>query len=287
MIQSRKSVLYILIITLFVILNGCGDTGGGTASTAAAKPGTPAFFWATAKNAWQNGDYLRTAENLAKITGSDNEYRGRAQAWLLLLNGGLTEGYMEAAKAFDTGAKANPKNSVALRKRASQARSFAKATALQSVEAMHFYTDKVKDEKLALEIGAPAGTLNDPPVLQKILKGLVPPDAEIESMQAALLQKGVLASACRAAGAPSDSAKTIEMFKQEPFQLTRPVFLLGMASGMNDQMALFGPKQLDEPVRQKLMGAEALEAVKAIPATKESKELEKKLEKAVKGIKAS
>ncbi|MBI4903144.1 MAG: hypothetical protein HY820_05875 [Acidobacteria bacterium] len=286
MTTCRKFASLLLLISLFAFLAGCGDSGG-TSAPAAAKPGTPGFFWATAKNAWQNGDYIRTTENLAKITGSDNEYRARAQAWLLLLSSGLTQGYMESASAFELGAKASPKNVTALRKRASAARSAAKATAMQSVEALHFYTAKIKDEKLALDIGPPAGTLNDPPVLLKIMKGIVPPDAEIEGAQLAMLQKGVLASACRIAGAPSNPAKTIEMFKQQPFEISRPVFLLGIAAAMSDQMALFGPKQLDEPLRQKLLGTEALEAVKAIPATKESKELEKKLEKAVKQIKAS
>ncbi len=65
------------------------------------------------------------------------------------------------------------------------------------------------------------------------------------------------------------------------------MFLLGVASGFSEHMALFGPKQLDEPIRQKLLGNEALEAVKAAPPTKESKELERKLEKALKQIKAS
>lgn len=286
MTATQRILLPTTLVLLSALLISCGGSSGDGAAKS-AQPGTPAFFWAAAKQSWQKGDYLRTTDHLAKITQSDNEYRARAEAWLLLVSTGLTQGYMEVADAFDAGAKGNLKNALAFRRQASAARSAAKATSLQAVEALHYFTDKVKDQTLPLDIGAPTGTLADSPVLLRIMKGTMPAEAEVESTRNTMLRKGVLASACRAVGAPDDPAKTVELFRQQPLQLNRATFLLGIASAFNDQMALFGSKQLDDPVRQKLLGTEAAEALKQVPESKESKALDGKLQKALKAIKTS
>ena len=42
------------------------------------QPGSPAFFWAAAKETYRAGDFLKTSENLQRILVTDNEYTARA-----------------------------------------------------------------------------------------------------------------------------------------------------------------------------------------------------------------
>jgi hypothetical protein len=281
MFTSRKIVVIFTFLTVLFTLTGCADSSkSGESSKTGALPGTPAFNWAGAKHSWQAGSFLRTTESLSKLTsGSDSEYRARAAAWQLLVTTGLTQGYMETAAAFETGAKATDKNTAVFRKRVNTARAAGKDTVLRAVEVLHFFTDKVKEDTLPFDIGAAAGgaSPSEPPALLKITKGVLLAQAEMDGIEAAMLQKGVLTLSTKALGS-----------QQTPGQLSRTPFLIAIASALCDQMALFGPKQLDDPIRQKLIGKEALEAVKSItPQTKESKDLQLKLEKALKPIKTA
>lgn len=273
-----KSTLHILSAALLLAsLVSCGG-GGGKASL---QPGTPEFNWAGARQAWQSGDYTRTTEYLSRLTSSENEFRSRATAWLMVVSSGLTLGHMEFAEAYDAGAKANKDKAIDFRKQASAARAQAKAMSLQSVEAMHYFGDKAKDPKVSFEFAFPTGSLGDIPGLLKVMTGSMPLPADVESSRRTALQKGVVKSVCRAVGA-ADLAKALEIFKQTPVEVPRETFLLGMAEAMNDQAALFGPKQLDEPQRLKMLATEALEMVQQLPASKQTKDLEAKIQKTLK-----
>jgi hypothetical protein len=279
-----KTIFGILLsVSLVLLLVSCGGSGGGAKTI---QPGTPAFFWAGAKQAWQSGDFIRTAENLSKLTQSENEFRNRAEVWLMIVSSGLSEGYMEYADAFDIGAKANREKALDFRRQASAARSQAKAYSLQFVEAAHYFGDKVKDPKLTLEFPYPTGSLADVPGLQKVAKGMLPLASDAESAQRSALQKNVLKAVCRALGV-TDSAKALEMFKQVPVEVTRDKFILGMSESLNDVAQLYSQKQLDEPLRVKMLCAEAVELVKQVPSSKQSKEIDAKLQKTLKTIKSS
>jgi hypothetical protein len=279
----RTTLSLFFLFTLCCLLIACSDSGGPKA----AQPGSPAFFWAGAKQAYQAGDYSRTAENLSKLTQSENEYRSRAQAWLIMLATGIVQGNMEVADAYDAGARANRENALAFRRQASAVRSQAKSSVLQSVEALHEFNAKIKDPSLTFEFGYPTGSLTELPTLQRVAKGMLLQPAEAESTVQKSVQKGVVWSACKAVGADDDSARAAEVFKQTPVQVPREKFLLGMAGAMVEQADLFGPKQLDEPVRMKMLLAEAQESLKQVPASKETKELEAKIQKAMKLMKTT
>lgn len=278
----RNVVLCSILPTFCIFLSSCGDSGG----TAAVQPGTPAFFWSTAKQSWQNGDYTRTADNLSKLTTSDNEYKTRAQAWLMLVSAGVAQGYMEQADVFDAAAR-TAKNPLAFRKQASLARNGAKSSTLQFVEMTHEFMAKSKDEMVDLDFGFPTGSMNDSPVFAKVAKGIMPQDSELEGGQKASLQKGVIEVACRMVGAADDSAKAIGLFKQPPVKVPRATFMMAVARTLHDQSAMFGPKQLDEPQRAKMLCTEAQEALKVVPASKETKELQIKLDKTMKPLKTT
>ena len=57
--------------------------GAGTSCSSGPQPpqpGTPAFFWAAAKETYRAGDFLKTSENLQRILATDNEFSARARA---------------------------------------------------------------------------------------------------------------------------------------------------------------------------------------------------------------
>ena len=230
---------------------------------------------------------MRASENLTKLTGSDNEYRTRANAWLAVLSAGMTKGYLEIAEAYDAGAHANHDNPLIFRRQAGNVRTMAKGTLLQFAEAMHYFNDKGKDPNVEFEFGAPSGRLADIPNLIKVAKGVMPPPADAESTQTTAVQKGVVWSTAHAVGAGEDASKAADLFKTSPVQVPREKFMLGMATALADEADVFGPKQLDEPQRLKMVCTEALDALKQVPDSKEAKEARVKIEKLLKTIKAS
>src|ERR1035441_7343179 len=55
------------------------------------QPGTPAFFWAAAKETYRGGDYPKTSEHLQRILASENEFTARARAWDTVISGGVAQ----------------------------------------------------------------------------------------------------------------------------------------------------------------------------------------------------
>jgi len=71
------------------------------------RPGTPAFYWTSAKDSFSAGDYNKTAQHLDKILASDNEFTGRALAWQLVLTSGTIRGYMDVADNLELAVRMN------------------------------------------------------------------------------------------------------------------------------------------------------------------------------------
>ena len=282
--SPSRQLSTILVSCSLAALTACSSGGAGAAKV---QPGTPAFFWSSARQAFQSGAYMRTAENLSKLTSADGEYRTRAETSMILVASGIAQGYMEFAAAYDAGAKANKDKALAFRKQASAARTQAKGAVMQALEAFHDFNLRVKDPQVSFEFGSPSGSLGDIPAMVKVAKGVLPPETEAESTQLKAIQKGVVWSACRAVGAPDDSAKAAEILKQVPAPVARETFQLGMARILFEQSDLFGPKQLDDPIRMKMMCDEALMALKQVPPGKEAKDLETRIRKAMKDIKTT
>src|SRR5262245_46257001 len=89
-----------------LILTSCAENN-------APQPGTPAFFWKSARDTYAAGDYTRTMDNLEKICSSQNDFTARAQPWLLVLTSGSAQGYMDLADSFEAGARSNRANAPA------------------------------------------------------------------------------------------------------------------------------------------------------------------------------
>ena len=242
------------------------------------QPGTPAFFWAAAGETYRTGDFVKTSEHLQRILATDNEYNARARAWDAVISSGLTQGYIALAETYEAGARMNRANPMPFRKQVSALRSQASASAIQFTEDVHRMMELDKDPNLLLAFAFPAGTIGEPAALKRVAGGIIVQDSEREQLQAAMLQRGVLLSACAMAGSPDDAAAAQEKFKAGELRVPRDTFLLAAGTLMQEQSDLFTGNKLDQPRRLKLMSEEALEALRAIPQTPKSKSLIEKVQ---------
>ncbi len=267
--------------TVAIALSIAGMVAAGTSCSSGPQPpqaGTPAFFWAAAKETWRAGDFLKTSENLQRILATENEYSSRARAWDTAISAGLTQAYIELADAWEAGARANRANPTPFRKQVSTLRSLASASAIQYTEDLHKVVAAEKDPNILLAFAYPAGSIAPPAGLKRVSGGILVQDSERELLQAAMLQRGVLLSVCAAAGSPDDAAATQEKMKTGELQVPRDTFILASVKSLQEQSELFTGTKLDQPNRLKMMSEEALKALSAVPQSKETKTLNYKIQ---------
>src|SRR6185369_8914568 len=97
--------------------------------------GTPAFYWAAARESAAAGDNLKTSENLDSLLKGDNEFTARAQPWLLILDAGMIRGYADTADSLEAGVRAKKGDPASFRKYISNYRSAAGRQTLHFAEA--------------------------------------------------------------------------------------------------------------------------------------------------------
>ena len=144
-----------------------------------------------------------------------------------------------------------------------------------------------KDPNVLLAFEYPSGSATEPGSLKRVAGGMVIQDAERDSLQAAMLQRGVLLGVCRATGSADDPAKALEKFKAGEVRVPREEFLLALAKALQEQSELFVSSKMDQPTRQKLMCQQALEVLHSIPETKETKALITKIQTSMKKIRGA
>ncbi len=245
--------------------------------------GTPAFYWQAAREAYAAGDQMRTIQNLDSIVASENEFTGRARAWLLVMTSGVARGYMEIADFYESGARINKSNAMAFHKQVSNARGAASRAALRFAEVIGDYRKTADD--VALDFPYPSGSAAPSPVLMKVGNGILPAENEMEAAHKSALTRAVIFSVCRAVGAPADPAKAQALFKAGSVKVPRAEFNLAMANALYDQSQLFLPTKLDQPAKMKIFCTQAQETLKGVPETKLTKELNGKIQATLKKIK--
>ena len=199
----------------------------------------------------------------------------------MVLTAGIAQGYIELADNFDTGGRANRANPAPFRRQAVVFRGYASTAAIQTAETVHRFlaSPAAKSPVVPFEFTYPAGSLENPVQLQRVSKGVLFPDAEIDGLRKAMVQRGVALAAARLVGAGADTAAAQEIFRKGDVQVKREVFMMAMARTLVEQADLFGPKQLDQPNRVKVLFKEAVELLQLAPESKETKELTSKIAK--------
>jgi hypothetical protein len=248
-------------------------------------PGTPAFYWGAAQETFLAGDYLKTSEHLGRLARPENEYTARAKVMRLVVTTGLMQGYKDLAEQYEYGARANKANPTPFRKRVSANRGLATRYAMQVSEGYAEFRKGHSGSEVALAFPFPArGAMGMAPQMPKVAQGTLLPEADLESAQIAMLQRGVLMAVCRAAGASGDAPKAKELLKAPPLNVALNAFQFGMAESLFEASALFGELKANLPEAEDQMLRQAAEAVALAPAGKPASELKKKIEEGLKKV---
>ncbi|HUK14980.1 MAG TPA: hypothetical protein VLW65_01140 [Bryobacteraceae bacterium] len=278
MSPTAKRSLGCALISVFLILCSCSSQPAGP------KIGTPAFYWQAAREVYAAGDYNKTLQHLDNVLATDNEYTPRALSWALVLKSGLASGYMEAAENYDLGAHKSRTDPAAFRRLVSDYRQSASRLALQFAEDFG-KLDKVSGDTIPIEFTYPKGTAAPVSLFTKVTTGVTLTPAETDTALQRALERGVLLAACRAVGAPNDTAKAEDIFRAGTVLVRRATFLMGMAQQLYDLSQLYITDKLDQPQMLEALCQRAQNALKAIPESKDTKELDGKIQAALKKTK--
>jgi hypothetical protein len=274
---TNRCVALLALIAVILILLSCSGTN-------APQPGTPAFYWAAARETYAGGDYQKTVENLGNILSSPNEYVARAQPWMLVLTSGMVQGYMDLAVSYDAGGHANHNKATNFHRQVNTYQGAANTLALQFADAFSKFPSK--EEYVTLAFAYPSGSPTEVLLLNKIAGGAWLTDAEIETAQKRAIEHSVVLATCRAAGAINDPAKAQDLLKTGDAKVSRAAFMEAMSAALFEESQLYAHNKLDQPDKMKIFCSRAQETLKTVPASKESQDLDKKIQAALKKAKA-
>jgi hypothetical protein len=275
--MTNRGVALYSLVAVNLILFSCSGSN-------APEPGTPAFYWAAAKETYAGGDYQKTVEHLGNILSTQNDYVARAQPWILVLTSGMVQGYMDLAEAYDAGGRANHVNAANFHRQVNSYRGSANTLALQFAESYSKFQGK--DEFITLAFAYPTGSPTEVVLLNRVAGGAWLPEAEMETAQKRAIERAVLLAACRAAGAKNDPAKAQDLLKTGEAKVPRAAFVEAMASALFEESQLYAQNKLGEPDKMKIFCSRAQEALKTVPPSKESQDLDKKIQAAMKKSRA-
>ncbi len=258
-------------VTAILILISCSSAPTGP------QPGSPEYTWSAARQTVAAGDYGKASLHLDKLASGQSDYAPKAQAWLLVMTAGMAKGYSDLADRFEKGATNNRAEPLTFRNRAGNYQRTAGRLSVQFAEAYQRFSNS-KLEQVPLAFSLPKGSMTLPPHLLRVEKGMMPTEGDVELSQTAAVDRGILLTACSAAGAGDDAAKAAELMKSGDLQVPRSTFLVAMANAMYDQATLYTRKKLSDPSRLKMFTDLATGALKGIPDSKETKELKKKID---------
>lgn len=268
-----KSVLIAASAAAILFVSGC------SADKAAAppKPGTLAFSWYTANEAYKAGDYVKSMEHLARVAAAQSEYRDRARLWLIAVSGGVSDGYLKLSDAYDQGAKVNKAVAIDYRNQMREIRNLANTAALAFAETTHEVLQQ-KDAAFAFDFGFPPGDAEEPLQIAKIKKGLPMQAADHEVARKKMAEAGVVRFAALLAGAPTDVSKAQLQFAKP----NRDTVLTGFATNLMSTADLYCQRKLDMPKRGNALCQAASTAIALLPDSKEKKQLESKAQQELK-----
>ena len=252
-------------VGMLLLLAACGP--------APPREGTPAFFWAAAKETYAAGDYMKTIDHLDKILESDNEFTARARPWSLLLMSGLASGYMELADKYEAGGKANKAAPGDFYKRVGAYRSMANRLTLHFADSFAAF-NKGNDETVTLAFAFPPGSAAPVPQLATVANGHLLPVAGADAAEHRALERGILLATVRAAGAPEDPPKGEQILKQSEGKVPRATFVLAMAKTLFEEAQLYSRQKVNDTTKMTILCQRALEAIKPLPDSHDKKDLD-------------
>jgi hypothetical protein len=279
-LAAKRSLALLFVLSGSLFFFSCAP------KTDALKPGTPGFYWSAAKQTYAAGDYAKTTEHLDNLLTSENEYSARALPWSLVLDAGMSAGYMDLADAYEEGGRMNKTDPSSFRRLVSQYRANAGRLSLQVAE-RYGQIEKQAGDAIPLAFSYPRGSAGEVPQLSKVGKGMMLPPAEVEAVQKRTLERGILLAAGDIVGAPNDTAKAQQAYAAPEPKAPRAAFEMAMANTLLKNAMLYTRDKLDDPKKLQILAERAQTALKAVPESKDTKALDAKIQSALKKAKKS
>ena len=227
---------------------------------------------------------MKTDSTLRELARGSSEYAGKARVWHLVVSAGLAQGFSELADAYEAGADMNLTSPLRFWQQATLLRSMAASAALEFTQAVHETVDCDKEGNVHFAFVDLAGSAAQPAGLREISVGIWLPDPERESLENAMLQRGVLLAVSRAVGSPNDPAKAQPVFQTTDVKVPHEAFIFQMAKLMYEESELFGSKSIDRPNRQATMCGEAREALRSLPPNDDTQDFAEQIDKTLKQL---
>ncbi len=247
--------------------------------------GSPAWLWSAAKETFSSGDWVKCTEHLGNLTSGSSEFAEKARPWELLVLGGMADGYIQLADAYELGARANKSNPSQFRKAISEYRNQANRLALGFAEKYAKFEKESKGDTVTMEFAFPKGSTSMPIPLGRIQTGIAIPPAEAADLEAKMVSRSVVMAACDTVDASGDPAKGADAFKSGSASVPRAKFEAGLAGDLYKFSQIYTPMKLDIPDRLKHFLTAAADAAAKAPDGKEKKELMAKIDAAKKKVK--
>ena len=278
---GKRTVALFAFLLVFLALNSCSGPS-------APQPGSPAFFWNAAKGAFEAGDYTMTAQHLDDLLSKDDgEYAARALPWSLVLTSGMADGYMEAADAYEKGAKIAGKPDKAkaepFRRQMILDRTAASRLVLHFADQFESF-NKLTVDAVPLAFGFPKGSAGEVPQLLRASTGNMPVGPQVDASLLQALQRNVILAASKAAGCPNDPVKAGQIFAAADAKVARATFQLAMANTLFSMAEMFSRDRIDDSEKLGILCQRAQNALKSVPASADSKELTDKIAQALKKL---
>jgi hypothetical protein len=230
------------IVTVFTCAAAMGliSCSSSKPSTAA---GTADFYWSAAAETYAAGDYVKTADHLERLINNNNPYTARAIPWYLVVTSGMSRGYMDLADRYALGARINKADALQFRRKAQNYRKAASGLAMRFAQQVD-QLQNIPLGQVPLGFAFPKGNAGEPALLSRIGAGMELTAGEQERAEAIAVERGVLMTACLAAGSDRDVAKARETFAAGT---TRAAFGEAVAKLLKSEAALYSRDKLDEP----------------------------------------
>jgi hypothetical protein len=273
-----------MVAALSIAATAC--SGGGQEQI---RTGTPAYYYKMALASYENGDYPKTNEWLAKATShSPDDYTPRAWTMRFTIMAGMIRGNADLADQWETGAKENKSNPMRFFKKVSDYRGEAGRRSVELAESWGDFEKAIPEGGVEIRFPYPSrGGVNLPSESALIQKGVMPKDPQIETVETALLQRGMIQQIADAVGAGDDSGKAQSMLKTLPVPVPRKDWMLYVARTMYNVATLYDKKKLsDTPKREFFLERAQKSIASADKDAKEVKELKTKIDKDLKEVKA-
>ncbi len=260
-LNIRSAALTTLLLSVF--FTGCSTDN----QPKPPQPGTPAFNWLSAKQAFEKGDFTKANTLLMQLSQGKSEFAEQARPLALMTSISMANAYFELSEKFAEGAKRTRGNAAPFMRSTGIYKSQATASSMQFLEEARRFIDANKDKEVTFAVPVPAATEGEPPQYKKIISGQGLPESEIPGLEQTVITRNLAKNMTAAGGASAAEAKA-----------PGPKVLLTVAKGLFSVSEMFGPKKLLQPNRIILVAhEEALEALALVKDSKEARELEKKV----------